>query len=274
MGDIMRNIIKLELSNCINSNRFKIMFSILFGISIASFLITAIHYYGSFSYSVNVTSLMGILQGNRSRTILFFFISTMPFIVSFIYSDSYYIERNSGINISLYMRSGRKKYLLSKLIVIATVSFVSVFCVLFINELLTFITYNNKGSDIAGMTIYQYRNRYIAEYFLANLSISKPILFTFILILINSLYAAIMAIFSYVLTLIIKIKGIAVITLVSIGNYLLNILIANIGLERKFSMPMYQTGAAGNTTAFFILIIIWIITIGGVFFIGIRKDFI
>lgn len=270
----MGNIIKLEFSNCINSKRFKIMFSILFGISIASFLITALHYYGSFSYSVNVTSLMGMLQGSRSRTILFFFISAMPFIVGFIYSDSYYIERKSGINVALYMRSGRKKYLLSKLIVIAIVSFASVFFVLFINELLTFITYNNKGSDIEGMTIYQYKNRYIAEYFLANLSINKPLLFTFILIIVNSLYASIMAMLSYGLTLIIKIKGIAVITLVSIGNYLLNILIAIIGLERKFSMPMYQTGAAGNVIAFSILIISWIIIIGIIFSIGIRKDFI
>ncbi|NKF07206.1 hypothetical protein J1C67_11475 [Clostridium gasigenes] len=268
----MRNIIKLEFSNCINSNRFKIMFTILFGISITSFLITAINYYGSFSYSVNVTSLMGMLQGSRARTILFFFISAMPFIVGFIYSDSYCIERKSGINVSLYMRSGRKKYLLSKLIVIATVSFVSVFFVLFMNELLTFITYNNKGSDIAGMTVYQYRNRYISDYFLAMLSINKPILFKFILILVNSLYASIMAMLSYSLTLIIKMKGIAMITLVSIGNYLLNILIANIGLERKFSMPMYQTGAAGNVICFSILVILWLLTIWIIFSIGTRKD--
>lgn len=270
----MGNIIKLEFSNCINSSRFKIMFSILFGISIAGFLITALFYYGSFSYTVSVPSLMGMLQGSRSRTILFFFISAMPFIVGFMYSDSYYIESKNGINVSLYMRSGRKKYLLSKLIVIAIISFVSVFFILFINELLTFITYNNKGSDIEGMTVYQYSNRYIAEYFLSNISVHKPLLFTFILILINSLYAAIMAIVSYSLTLIIKIKGIGVIALVSIGNYLLNIFIANIGLERKFSMPMYQTGSAGNTMAFSILIMIWFIIIGIIFSIGIRKDFI
>ncbi len=268
----MYNLIKLEISNCINSFKFKIMFSVLILINIINFLMTCNKYFGITSNSVPVGYLMGILRGTTARSILFFFLVTMPLIVCFIYSDSYYTDRKSGIDISIFMRGGRRNYIISKLIVIGIISFVCVFFALFINEFLTFITFNNKGSSMQGANIYEYENRYSDQEFLSSLEVYKPILYKLILIFINSLYASLVAIFAYGLSLISKARGISIIAAVSIGVFVLDILISKLGLAMKFSMLLYQQGGPGNILCFSILIALWISLIFVMFMIGIKKD--
>lgn len=270
----MYNLIKLEISNCINSFRFKVMFSALLLINIINFLMTCNNFFGLPSKVVDVGYIMGILRGTTPRSIFFFFLLTMPFIVCFIYSDSYYTDRKSGVHTSICMRGGRRNYIIAKLIVIGIISFVCVFFALFINEFLTFITFNNKGSSMQGVKIYEYENRYSDQEFLSFIDIYKPILFKLILIFVNSLYASLIAMFAYSLSLISKARGISIIVSVSVVIYLLDILIAKLGLGMKFSMIMYQQGGPGNLLCFSILIVLWVSLISIIFMIGIKKDII
>lgn len=270
----MYKLIKLEFSNCINNIRFKIMFSILLSISIINFLMTCIQNFGNTSNSVNVFYLMGMLQGTSFRSMFFFFIVTMPIIVSLIYSDSYYTDRKNGIYTSIYMRVGRREYIVAKLIVVALMSFICVFLTLFINEFLIFITFNNKGSYMQGIKVYEYKDRYIDTEFLSYINVYNPIIFKLILIFINSLYALLISMFTYSLSLVLKVKSISIIALVSIGVYLWDILIFKLGLGMKFSMIMYQQGGSGNLLSLLILIVSWIILISIIFVIGIKKDII
>ncbi|NRT78427.1 hypothetical protein [Clostridium beijerinckii] len=268
----MYNLIKLEISNCINNFRFKIMFSALLLINIINFLMTCNQYFDLTSNSVPVGYLMGILRGTTARSIFFFFLVTMPLIVSFIYSDSYYMDKKSGVYTSICMRGGRKNYIIAKLIVIGIISFACVFFALFINEFLTFITFNNKGSSMQGVKIYEYESRYSDQEFLSYIEIYKPILYKLILIFVNSLYGSFIAMFTYSISLISKARGISIIALVSIGVFVLDILISKLGLGTKFSMLMYQQGGPGNITCFSILIVIWICLISIIFIMGIKKN--
>lgn len=274
MEDTMYNLVKLEISNCINSTRFKTMFSVLFAINIICFLMTCNHFFGSNSNSVNVVYLMGILRGTTARTIFHFFLITMPLIVCFIYSDSYYLERKSGVYTLICMRGGRRNYIIAKLIAIAIVSFACIFSVLFINEFLTFITFNNKGSNMLGAKIYEYKSICDNAEFLFYTKINKPIIYNLILMFVSSIYASLIAMFAYSLTLISKARGISIIALVSIGVYLLDILISKLGLGMKFSMLMYQQGGPGNLLNLSVLIVLWAIVTGIIFVLGIKKDMI
>lgn len=268
----MYNLIKLDIYNCINNFRFKIMFSVLLVINIINFLMTCNKYFGLASNSVPVGYLMGILRGTTARSIFFFFLVTMPLIVCFIYSDSYYTDRKSGVYTSICMRAGRRNYIIAKLIVIGIIGFVCVFFTLFINEFLIFITFNNKGSSMEGVNIYEYEDRYSDEEFLSYIEIYKPILYKLILIFVNSLYASLIAMFTYSVSLISKARGISIIALVSISVFVLDILISKLGLDTKFSMLMYQQGGSGNLPCFSILIALWIGLISIIFIIGIKKN--
>ena len=123
-----------------------------------------------------------------------------------------------------------------------------------------------------GLKIYEYEKRYSNQSFLSSIDIYKPTFFKLILILVNSLYASLIAMFAYSLSLVTKARGISIIALVSIGVYVLNILVSNLGLKMKFSMLMYQQGGPGNLLCFTILIVLWIMLIFIILMIGIKKD--
>lgn len=123
----MFNLIKLEIKNCISSIRFKITFSILLSVSIASFLMTCSYYYGSTSNIVPIVYRAGMFRGTTAIVLFHLFLMIMPLVVCCIYSDSYYKESRSNTNISIISRCGRKKYLTGKFIVVGLVSFFSVF---------------------------------------------------------------------------------------------------------------------------------------------------
>lgn len=268
----MLNLIGIELKNCINTIRFKIIFSILFLVSIMHYLITCNKFYGTFNTTINVVHRAGIMQGTVARQIFSLFLMISPILVCFIYSDSYCKEHKCKLDLCLISRVGKKKYCLAKLLVISIISFLSIFIILSINEILIYITVHDKGFFNNGAPLYDLTQWYFPTKFLGLFEIKYPILYNFILIGINSIYLSILATFAYTLTLILtNIKGIAVIIGVYILNYLLEILISAASLE-GWSMLYYRQGASGNLFNLLIIIILWVIAIITTFIIGIRKD--
>ena len=268
----MLNLIKLETLSCISSIRFKITFGILFAVSIFNFLFTCVNYYGSNSTSVNIVYNAGIMNGSRARMVFHLFIIIMPIVVCCMYSDSYYKEKKANITTAIISRTGRKKYLIGKFIAIALISFFSVFFVLSVNELLTYISFNKKGSYANGVEIYKLNTFYDPTSFLSYINMKLPAVYNLLLIIVNSLYASILATFTFALSLVLRVKSLSIIVGTYAGTYLLDIFLLNVGLGDKLSMNMFQQGGAGTIQGFFFVVLLWILIIGTVFIMGLKKD--
>ncbi|MBD7916377.1 hypothetical protein H9660_14615 [Clostridium sp. Sa3CUN1] len=268
----MYNILKLEIKNCLNSYKFKINFFILSLISIFTFILTCNYYYGYNSIFVPPAYKTGFISNSAIKYGFFLFLTIMPLLVCFIYSDSYEFELKKKINTAIITRCGRKRYLLSKILTVSIVAFFSVFIIMSVTELLSFFTFANKGSFTGGSMFYDLKSSYNANIFLANIKISNPYLFNFILILINSLYAAILAAFTFSLTIILKFRSVFIIIGTTIFNLALELILARLNLYNNFSIQMYQQGGPGTLSGFFILISIWILTITIIFILGLKKD--
>lgn len=268
----MFNILKLEIKNCLNSYRFKINFFVLFLISIGTFVLTCNYYYGDNSIYVTPAYKTGIVLNSATKHGFFLFLMVMPLLVCFIYSDSYEVELKKKINIGIITRGGRERYLISKLLTVSIITFFSVFIVMAINQLLSYFTFINKGSYTGATMYYDLNYYYDPNIFLADVKSNQPYIYNFILILINSLYASILATFTFSLTMILKFRSIFIIIGVTIFGLALEIILAKLNLYNNFSMQMYQQGGPGTVSGLLILISIWILVIAGIFAVGLKKD--
>ena len=268
----MYNILKLDIKNCLNSYKFKVNFFILIIISIFTFILTCNYYYCSNSIFVPPSYKTGFISNNAIKYGFFLFLTIMPLLVCFIYSDSYEVELKKKINTAIITRCGRKKYLISKMLTISIITFLSIFLVMSLTELLSYFTFSNKGSFTGGYMFYDLKSSYDPNVFLSNIKLNNPYLFIFILILINSLYAAILAAFTFSLTIILKFRSIFIIIGTTIFNLALELILAKLNIYNNFSIQMYQQGGPGTLTGFFILISVWILTIAIIFIFGIKKD--
>lgn len=267
-------MIYIEILNCLNSKRFKAIFSMMFGIIIIAFLFTCKKYYNADIMNVRSATEMSFIQGIPSGYFKVLFIMILPLSASFVYSDSFYIEKRSGVYKSIITRVDKKKYLVSKLISIAVVVFFSVFITLLLNEILTYITFPIKGFDNnygrAAFDI-NYGN-YTKDYFLDLLRLSNPYLYNMSFILINSIFAAIMAMLSYSLTIIMDINRLAIFIAVLLLNMSIYIVFSLLGLS-QFTMNSYLApGSMGSILICLITLLSFLIITLGIFYFGMRKE--
>lgn len=268
----MFNLFKVDIENCINSVRFKIAFFILFALGITHYIFSLKYFYGFTSDIIPTFHSQGMIQSiSIGRSLFGLFISLMPLVILSIYSDSYYIEKKNNTHVSIVSRCGTKQYILSKVLTCAVVSFCTIFFVMFINELLSYIAFNGVGTD-TGMGPYYGDNAKLID-LLGEFGDENIILGKLIIILINSIYAAIISVLGLLITFVFNVKNYVMIIGVFIFDYILDIVIP-ITVGFKYSMTLMRQGGGESVLCLIVVLIIWSIALRVLSKIAITKELI
>lgn len=262
----MSELIKIDLNNCIKNRKFKIAFSIIFIASVLEFLGKGMEYFGKTSLDLIESNNLSIILSESNRGIILLIILAIPLIVCSIYSDSYLYESQRGIDNYYFIRVSRRKYFISKIIVIFIVSFLSILIPLGINEILTYIALPNIGVKTGyGLPIYEVIN-VNSNIFMDNLYRIHPYIYNVFIILLISLYGAMIAVIAFNLSLFIKMKASTL--------YIYIFLIVNIIqiiIPMQFTIELYIQTWPGEFKNFIITIFCWIMVVILTTIFGVRK---
>lgn len=266
----MLNLLKLDFRNCTNNKKFKNCFLILFTISILSFVITCIAYFNSTSLDLISTNSMGLVLGGELRVFYHLILMIGPLVGAVMYSDSFIYEFQENIIPTITSRCNKKVYFISKVITIFVVTFISIFFIFSINEILTYIAIPNIGiRNDYGVPAYILLGNNTDEFFMQTIKNSSPIVYKFIIIAFNAIFISFTSILTFNLTLIFRIKSITVIIIV-----FLIINISQIILPIRYQVQMYLQCWPGDFNDFLKVAILWIILLVITFIVGIRKEII
>lgn len=213
-----KNILALEFKNCLRGKRVRFVFCFLLFMITIGFLSTCKHYHGGLLSEIRSAYAIGFQKGRNFGIIKYYIICVLPLIGSIIYSDSFISEYNSGVYKNIITRIDKKKYLISKIIVIFTVVFLTIFIALTISELLCLIAFPKEGIDnnfACPSYDIGYQN-YRPQKFLDIVRLQCPYVYNFIFIGIVSLFGGLLSTLSYSISLVVKWKRIFILTFVFI----------------------------------------------------------
>ncbi|MGL5152935.1 MAG: hypothetical protein ACRC7N_20450 [Clostridium sp.] len=271
----MLKLIKMDLQNCLNGNRFKVSFFLFFILSMGNIILSLKNCEDVFRSNIPRVEYMGILFGifGGGRQIYFIYLLILPLISIFIFSDSFYLEKQNGVFNAIYIRAGRTKYIISKIIVCGIVAFLTVFITLGLNEIISYVIFNNVGiAGTNGTPVFRGYTNYI-DVFSVSMD-NSPILAKMILISINSIYAALLAILTFSIFLVIRVKNYLIFIGVYICEYISVFLADNFLNQSSIRLIQQGFGYSFTSGVFnFILITLIILTITIILTrIGIKKD--
>lgn len=195
----MYSVILLELKRCFRRIEFKFVFVILLLFSVVAHLIQCANYFGiTFSY-LRPYEEMTFIVGNYVSHIFSIFIILTPLLTSFIYSDNYFSDRKKGTLTLLVTRTKHRYVLIAKAVTVTFVTFFSFFVILCINMLLTYITFpENGGDNMYALPAYDIGlQRYDSMYAFDLLALNHPFGYSFFYVLLLSLFAGMVALFSF-----------------------------------------------------------------------------
>ncbi|MBP2071287.1 hypothetical protein J2Z80_000798 [Thermoanaerobacterium butyriciformans] len=250
----MRNMILFEMKNCINRKEFKIVFMTLFLISISAFLLTCYIFYGHPLSFVRSAYESGIIRGNYSSLLLNVEIILLPVFATIIYSDSFYTNSRLGTYKNILTRTDKKIYILSQCIVIFLVTFFTFFIPLLINQLLTFIAFPLVGFD-NNSALPPFDLGYQKEYLFDFVRIQWPLLYDFIYMVLNSLFASLFALFGYSLFFLFNKSRVFVIAGMFIVLQILNFVLSVAGYY-EYSIEQYLYSLSKGS---YIALVLWIV---------------
>ncbi|MDD5622212.1 MAG: hypothetical protein PHQ09_03480 [Actinomycetota bacterium] len=252
----MKQMLSIEFRNCINRREFKIVFLILFLISIAAYLIECFKYYGGNLSSIRSAYDACIVKSSYSLFIIQFEAFLAPILALPVYSDSYYTDCRCGVHKYIMTRTNMKTYIASKGIIIFTVTFFIFFIPLLINQLLAFIAFPLNGYDnIFGLPLYYlYYNK---EYLFDFIRLQWPYLFNLIWMFFLSLFAGLFALLGYSMYFIFKKNRISVLIGLYMFFVLSELLLALLGFYRLSLLEyMFST-----TRGYPLIMVLWVLVL-------------
>lgn len=252
----MLSLLKLDFTNCINSFKFKISFLSIWIISIISYIGICTKYFNASSIKLVNTNKLSLIMSPDLRQLYFILLFALPLISVFIYSDCFIYEKENNIYPYYFVRTNRKLYFLSKVIVNFIVVFFTIFIGLSINELLTKIAIPNigvlSGSATPAYQLVQY-SKNISGKFCNNLFISHPFFYNYFIIFITSIFCSLISVISFNISLLFRLKKV---TLIIITFLIVNISIFI--LPMKYQFQMYIQAWPGKLNDFYIVLLCWI----------------
>lgn len=213
-----KNILSVEFKNCFKSKKFRFTFCIMLLMITIGSILSCKEYYGGSLSSIRGAYQMSFIQGIDYKRINGYIISTLPLIASIIYSDSLLVEYDSGVYKNIITRVDKKKYLISKLIVIITVVFLTMFIVLLISEIFSLIAFPIEGIDNnCSLPSYDigYQN-YQKKWLFDRIRLQSPYFYNLIFITVISLFGSLFAGLSYSISLVVKWKRLFILSFVYI----------------------------------------------------------
>ncbi|MBD7912904.1 hypothetical protein [Clostridium cibarium] len=256
----MKKLLHMDFKNIINSMNFRAISIIMISIPIICFLVNCKISYGLPIQFVRSSLEENFLNGTVSRHVKLWFILIFPLLSMMLCSDIYSIQYNNGIYKSIITRCSKKKYILSKIIVVFALTFSVIFISLFINQVLCIITFPLKGLDNAmALPAFDigYFN-YSDSRFLDLLRVQNTCLYNLVYMLIYSLVGALYAIIALSTSFFIKNSKVFIISIFIIYFGVYEFFITQ-GLE-KFHLNSYLDGDSVGNGVFiawiFVLVVI------------------
>ena len=145
----MKEILSIDYKNVINSNKFKLMTLIIFIIPTIAFIMSCKFYYSLPINFVRSSLEENFIGGMVSRHIKMWFILILPILSMMICSDIYINQYNNGVYKSILTRTSKFNYIISKVIVVLTLTFLVIFFSLLFNQILFCIAFPLDGIDNA-----------------------------------------------------------------------------------------------------------------------------
>lgn len=192
----MKKWICIELKNCLKRLEVKIVFSIVFIISISSYLANAYNYYGYNLSDLRSAHELSIIQSLDGKFLLQIIVISLPLLSCIIYSDTYYTDYKTRIYKTVLTRIKKQDYFISKAIVNFYVTFFVFFIPLLFNEILNIISFPIKGS-FNNYGHPSYYIEYLSSYLFEMQRIQSPFIYNLIYIIIISIFAAVFSLLGY-----------------------------------------------------------------------------
>lgn len=257
----MKNIVKIELINCINRKEYKLVLFTIMLISLGSFIVSCISFYGSDILFIRSAYEMAIVEGNYSENFLGLLVIILPILSTLIYSSSYYEDRITGRYNTIAMRIETGKYIWSKVFVIFIVTFLTFFIPLLLNQILCFIAFPLEGLDTnQGLPFYDIGiQNYSSEYLFNFMKIQYPLFYNIFKIFLISIFASLWGVFSYSIHFIdyMQRKGKYPILIFSFMAYiLLDLILSFLGMYEYSHFNFLLPNGVGEEK----VVLIWIIS--------------
>ncbi len=264
------NILITEMKNCLKRKEIHLVFLLVLIISITAFIMECLAFYGSDLSFVRSSAESSLFQGVYASSVRSTLIIILPLLASLIYSDSYYTDFHSGVLKSILTKVNKSKYIFYKSIVTFFFTFLVFFIGLFINLILTTITFPTVGFDnIYSLPAYDIGvQNYREEYFLDILRLESPFLFNIISITLLSLFSGLFALFTLGIYFLFLSKNRMFSLFFSFLCYIgTNILLVILGFDELSLTNQLKPIHVGTVTQ----VIIWVILIFSVSIFLIKK---
>lgn len=198
-GSESMNLLKLELKSCWKRAELHFIVNFMLIISIASFLIECIPFYGMNLSFVRSAAESTLIQGTYASMLRTTLLIILPLICSLIYADSFYIDYKTGVYKSIITRTDKRKYIMIKSIVVFISTFFVFFITLFVNLVLCLIVFPKYGFDnIYSLPPYDigvqnYNSMYLFDF----LRIQAPFFYNIVSVVIISMFAGLISVLTY-----------------------------------------------------------------------------
>ncbi|MBX4266142.1 hypothetical protein [Clostridium estertheticum] len=195
----MKNLLVIEIKNCLKRKEFKFIFAILMFLALGSFLAEVLPSYGNAFFEIRSRYETGMIQGVYANYFKSIEILLLPLLAVIIYSDSFYMEKKWQVHKVIITREKQKNYIIVKGIVIFTVTFFTFLVPMIVNQILCSIVFQKIGLDNKfslppyDIAVQNYHSNLALDF----TRIQNPLLFNIIYMIIISLTAALLAILAY-----------------------------------------------------------------------------
>lgn len=193
------NVFKQEFKRCLIRIEFKVVFFIVFVISMSAFIASCYAAYHSHLSWVRSAYETTIMQGTSTHLMLGVLLMLLPLLAPIIHADTLHNELESGVYKMVLLRTSLKRYVWSKAITIVVVTFFTFFIPLFINQLLCLMVFPMTGyeSKFAFPPYDIGIQNYDPDAMLELLRLEHPLLYNVVFMILISVAASTMALFAY-----------------------------------------------------------------------------
>ncbi len=211
----MKKCIKSELFILLNRRQFKFIFAVSLSLSLLSFLLNVITYYGQ--YIADVKSFRDICLLSSNNPISSIFIMALPILSVAAFCDIYIDDKKNNRLSIIFQKCKRSEYYYSGFIISALSPVFTVCIPVLLNLLLCTAAFPGfSAAELTGLAsnqayLYSAESEYMTMLLFKKLFILHPFIYSFLFVLFMTLYACAGAALTYSLSYFIKNRGMIIV---------------------------------------------------------------
>lgn len=264
----MKKCIKSELFILLSRRQFKFIFAVSLSLSLLSFLLNVITYYGQ--YTADVKPFRDICLISSSNPISSILIMILPILSVAAFCDIYIDDKKSNRLSIIFQKCRRSEYYYSSFIVSAISPVITVFIPIVANLILCAVAFPKfSAADLTGLAsnqayLYTADSEYMTMLFFKKLFILHPFIYSFLFSVFMTLYSCAGAALTYSISYFLKNRAMIIVPFF-VFNLLTNICSSAIFEHFKIetSVSDYILSEVANNGinygVFFVIIIIMLV---------------